>query len=360
MKKLSALVTASQNFFLNSSKFHPGKMGSKLIVLSIALLSPNLLIALNFIDEKNKFYFFIEKMDTLLLTVIGIFIFALGFVFLLVALFQIIHPPLQDKVLFYFPGFANARSESPTEPISNQDGRDVLKVSTNPFDSYATKTLQAKLKYIQTRIDEKQDRNGITDFYACAIGSVPYTYCVGTFFNNTYGSVLPLEKDLLTGKGKKLNDYGELDEDLKLSFTINNSSMEPSDIGDMNPGLNQKVILAIEFTAELKNEQIPSDLTGSDVARIRIGDDYRHEKIISYFDLNKASMYVHDIIIKLTPIYEEIHLILITQASFVFKLGTLYQPNMYRGLHIYNFDSCEQNYNWHIRLTGVQTEVVAR
>lgn len=266
---------------------------------------------------------------------------------------------LPTNTLFYFPGFNNMRPEKPTELLPKKFQKKSYDIHVAPFDSYDTGSLIIKLNYIQATVNERYPRDGATTSYLAVAGSIPFLYVIGTLFNNGYSKLYLADYYRSEGEWKSLNGFGEIDQLPKLLYSFNQKDESKSEILEkMSVQQGNSLNITISFTANISPLSLPKELQSSDVINVKLEQGYGYDAIQSEYGVFEIAKEIQHLMALASQKAGSIHLFICAQASFCTALGSLYQPNMLKNVHVYNYNSNTNEYEWNIHLSDSHYDLV--
>lgn len=351
---LSKLLTIVVKLFEFLKGDPDRKIGYALLATGAGLLYHSyILLGLQFSFPENSFLSSLSVEKELgLIDGLGILLAIFGFGILVHAYVKS-HKALPTNTLFYFPGFNNMRPEKPIELLPKKFQKKSYDIHVAPFDSYDTESLINKLNFIQGIVEERYSRDGATTSYLASVGSIPFLYVLGTFFNNGYSKLYLADYYRSERKWEALNDFGEVDQLPKLLYSFNQQDESKSEILEKVSALQGSSLnITISYTANITPESLPKKLQSEDVINIKLEQGYEYDAIQSQHAVFEIAKEIQHLMALASQQTDNIHLFICAQASFCTALGSLHQPNMLKNINVHNYNASSREYEWSIHLSG--------
>lgn len=257
---------------------------------------------------------------------------------------------LKKNFIGYFAGFNNLPEKPRLDSINIPNNYEMPKI--NKIDSTNKNNITEKYYFWKQSIQERIDHNEATEIYLAILGSVPYTYLCGTLFCDGHLPLIHLEHDRTENKWKRLDQSDDLNK-IILNYNYKDNHTKQACLDKTQQHTN--IGLAISFTAEIKAENLP-DLVRESTIYIKPNVEYNFDLLSNEKEQSRVAKEIAHFLAQLkSSNTHKTHLFISAQASFIARLGTLYQKNLHGTIVIYQWNANTQQYIWSIEYNGENT-----
>lgn len=177
-----------------------------------------------------------------------------------------------------------------------------------------------------------------TKLYIGGLTRVPFLVAYGAFLRNISAKITYFDKLHQGGDWSLLNDV-----DTEVSFS--------EFILITTPNTNGDVGLAVGFSSEVLEEQLPEQLQGHTTI-LKPSIQGGRNLVKNQDNLERLGMQLKSLIDQLNGSdINRVHLFLSVQSTFAIEMGRHFQEGMHRNWVIHNFDAQSGKYVWAIELT---------
>lgn len=183
--------------------------------------------------------------------------------------------------------------------------------------------------------------NQCNKLYIGGLARVPFLVSYGSLLRNTSVNINYFDK---SHNGQR--EWFLLDQEkVELNYIARSEDIQPNSNGD--------IAIAVSFTSEITDDQIPLNLIGH---TLFIEPNSRSERNLIKNDenLQEAAQYIISKVDFLSrkENLKKIHLFLSIQSPLALAIGQRYQEGMHRNLVIHNFDAQVGKYVWGLELSS--------
>lgn len=222
------------------------------------------------------------------------------------------------------------------------DSRETVKLGLFEIDDYISKSIEIfnaeKMVDVYHRFILHHDCKKV---FLGGRARVPFLIAYGSCFRSISAKIVYFDQLHKDGKWYLLNN-----EDENISLVYDNfDNIEPNEDGDIG--------LALGFTAQIKEHQLPPEIKGHALS-ISPNIDVDRNLIKNQENLERVSRDLKKIIDQLSTKEgcKLIHLFLSIQAPMALELGRSYQEGTHKKWIIHNFDASAGEYTWAIKLSS--------
>ncbi|EEQ1736280.1 SAVED domain-containing protein [Escherichia coli] len=278
---------------------------------------------------------------------IGIFASILGLLVLMYCIFLAVRDVQKRDIAFIRAnGFENIDPHAAEKMLSSREKVKTLPVDLKAFDSRDKSKVIEESTFIRRMIKDRIHHSEATVAYVAALGSIPYLYMIGSSMRDGH---LPLR---LSDFDRNKNCFHLLDAPptgSKLIRKFGGEITENSSIVSSN--VNNQIGLAISFTMNIQPSDLPVDLSDHTL-HIQLDTGFRFDNLPSEEEQENITKEVSFIISELNKKADEVHLFISAQASFVVRLGSLYQEGLHGVIYVWHWNSIKNEYEWSLKISG--------
>ncbi|HHQ6576689.1 TPA: SAVED domain-containing protein [Serratia fonticola] len=252
----------------------------------------------------------------------------------------------RDIALIRAYGFENIDPHAAEKMLSAREKIKILPVDFKEFDSRDKSKVIEEAAFIRRVINDRIQHSDAIVAYVAALGSVPYLYMIGSFMRDGH---LPLK---LSDFDRNKNCFHSLDAPptgARLLKKFRGQIIENSSVVSSNS--EHQVGLAISFTMDILESDLPVAFS-SHTLYTQLDTGFRFDNLPAEDEQESITKEISYIISELKKNSKEVHLFISTQASFVVRLGSLYQEGLHGEIYIWNWNSTKNQYEWNLKITG--------
>lgn len=254
----------------------------------------------------------------------------------------------RDTALFFFAGFPNMNDQIPISSIPKNIQPKVTAFPMGKMDSYDPKKIVEKYPFYAQTIKERTLHSGYSSAFVAALGSIPYLYLIGAMFRNGNIHLRTLEHDRKEDKWNTLEDVGEQKHLLcQLSEITDRSKI----LDVVEHACWSDTGLAISLTNQIQSTELP-DFIRDQTISLKLNSEFEYNALPCEPVQDEIIEQIAHLLTSISKYTSHIHLFVCAQASFVIKLGRLYQDSMMGEVVIHNYDASSKSYNWALRFDG--------
>ncbi|QSD21932.1 SAVED domain-containing protein [Pectobacterium brasiliense] len=250
----------------------------------------------------------------------------------------------RDIALVCAYGFEGIDPRAAEKMLSARERTKILPVDFKAFDSRNKNEILENSVFHRRIIKDRVYHSEATQAYVAALGSVPYLYMIGSFMRDGH---LPLK---LFDFDRSKNCFHPLDDvptGAKLVKKFDGKKVESSSV--VKPNENGRIALAISFTMEIQNSELPAEFYGH-ALHTQLNTGFRFDNLPAEDEQAEIAKELSFIISELKKSAEEVHLFVSAQASLVFRLGSLYQEGLHGVINIWSWNSSLNTYDWNLSI----------
>ena len=274
-------------------------------------------------------------------------VFILGVVFCIIGLIIYSTSLLKkDVAIFSFRGFENLDDPDLKKLLSLQDRLKHICVDLPKFNSRDKNEFMKHCLHmsyiIKQRVNHKRTEKGVI----FALGSTPALYAFGSFFRDGHTPLTIYDFKRTDNIFIPLNYFPE-----NCSLIYKYNEVIVGGINGLDIKKLQDISISISFTSNVLIEDLPENLRG-DVLDISLSTGYKYNSLPEEEEQKDIALKVTHTISSLKKHSKKVHLFISAQASFVTRLGSLYQEGMHGEVEVYQWDSTTNSYVWSLNING--------
>jgi len=277
--------------------------------------------------------------------------YLLGAISFIIGLGMIVHRYSQlskkPAVVYYGQGMPNMDDKAPIYALPRIDRYFARIEDLSAVDSYDKDTLVKETQFYQRLFSKRTKHKGAPVIYLAALGSFPYLFTLGTLLRNAHNRVRVLEHARNAAGGSKWHLLDKHSDDV-ITHIVQGDEDQPymQAVREINSKKNQEVGIALSYTFEISQKDLPEELRGSTIilkTSLGYGLDKLSNESIQGELLSELSV-ILNLLGKNRP---RVHLFVAAQASMCINIGKCYQDNVHPELVLYNYTR-GQGYNWSV------------
>jgi hypothetical protein len=256
----------------------------------------------------------------------------------------------ESAALVFFHGFPKINDELPVYALPRKDQNGVIKVGPQKLNSYDPKSVEGSYEFLARMVQDRVYHQEATKAYIAAIGAIPYLYMVGTLFRDGHLPLVLLEHERNNNRWHRLDALGQ---GRALTYELNGLTDKEEILQACATEGKQPRSLAVSFTSKIRRSELPQELQDRTVS-IELDGDKAYDALPCEQVQEEVSKDLAHFITQLAKDATELHLFICAQASFVVRLGTVYQDGMTGAVVVHNYDPISKSYPWALALDGKQ------
>lgn len=252
----------------------------------------------------------------------------------------------RDIALIRAYGFEDIDPHAAEKMLSTREKAKVLPVYFKSFDSRDKNKVTVDSYFIRKMIRERIQHSEASQAYVAALGSIPYLYMIGSFMRDGH---LPLK---IFDFERSKNAFHPLDDpptEANLIKKYRGGEIEKSSIINSNAG--NQIGLAISFTIDIQESDLPAGFADHTL-HVQLDTGFRFDNLPAEDEQEFITKEISFIISELKKCANEVHLFISAQASFVVRLGSLYQEGLHGVINVWHWNSIQNKYEWYLKITG--------
>lgn len=259
----------------------------------------------------------------------------------------------RDIGIIYFPGYDRLDPRLNT----NEQGLDaniIARLSDTQnmplIDSREPAQIKKRYSFLAQTVQANAQTSEDKENYVKVLGSVPYCYLVGALYRDGHKSIHFIDHDRKTDKGylpdKPLSTIP------KFQVLFNGKSDKNLVANTVSANVHREMGVAIAFTQDILSQDIPEELREHTIF-IEPGDLPKNFDLLPNEELQAdIATQISHLMTSLHKKSDQLHLFICAQASFVARLGKLFQEGMHGQVVLHNWNANESRYDWYIQFNG--------
>ncbi|CDH34209.1 SAVED domain-containing protein [Xenorhabdus bovienii] len=252
----------------------------------------------------------------------------------------------KDIALIRAFGFENIDPNSSISGLTYREKAKILPVKLSPFDSRNKDNIKHKADFLKQSILERTQHSDASQAYVIALGSVPYLFMIGSFMRDGH---LPLK---IFDFDRIKNSFHPLDEFPTGAILLKKyHGVEIQKISSIKSNDEGVIGLAISFTMEIQYSELPENIIDHTL-HVELNTGFRFDNLPAEEEQEKIAKELSYIISELKQRANRVDLFISAQASFILRLGTLYQEGLHGTVTIWHWNPSIKRYEWNISVNG--------
>jgi hypothetical protein len=255
-----------------------------------------------------------------------------------------------QAALIFFRGFPRMSNCSPLKALPKSEQASAVEVTPEQIDSYKPGAVVDAYSITDHVVKSRVYHGSVAKAYAAGLGSVPYLYLMGTVLRDGHLPHRILDHDRKANRWHLLDAIGV---PRIPQFSLGDATGRSSILDSLRKLRAETIGVAISFTEHILASDLPEGLRDRTVSIQLKGhpsyDALRCEQVQE--EITEKVAHFVNAVAKTTT---EVHLFICAQASFVLRLGALYQDGMTGPVVIHNYDASKKSYTWGVRFDGKQ------
>ncbi|WP_338885346.1 SAVED domain-containing protein [Xenorhabdus sp. TH1] len=252
----------------------------------------------------------------------------------------------KDIVLISAFGFENIDPNSSISGLSYREKAKILPLKFPPFDSRNKENIIHKAAFLKQSILERTQHSDASQAYIISLGSVPYLFMIGSFMRDGH---LPLK---IFDFDRTKNYFHPLDEFPTGAILLKKyRGAEVQKISSIQPNDEGVIGLAISFTMEIQDSELPESIIDHTL-HVELSTGFRFDNLPAEEEQGKITKELSYIISELKQRTSRVDLFISAQASFILRLGTLYQEGLHGVVTVWHWNPSSKSYEWSLSING--------